>query len=96
MPTEITKIRLASAAKFGAVLGAVPALVIALPAVLFGSAITALAGGGEAGLGFIGGVVFYVLFVVAAAVGGAVLFAIDAFVYNLVASVSGGITVETN
>jgi hypothetical protein len=96
MPTEITKIRLASAAKFGTILGAVPALVIALPAILFGGAITALAGGSEAGLGFISGVLFYLMFVVVAAVGGAILFAIDAFVYNLVASVSGGITVETN
>ena len=95
MPSEITKIQLGSAAKFGAVLGAVPALVIALPAVLFGSAITALAGGGEAGLGFIGGVLFYILFVVAAGVGGAIIFALDAFVYNIVASVSGGISVET-
>ncbi|MFB6281025.1 MAG: hypothetical protein ABEH40_03295 [Haloferacaceae archaeon] len=95
MSTEITQVNVTSVAKFGAALSAIITAVFMLPMLLFGSMMTAMAGGADMGMGFLGSLIAYVLAVVFAAVVSAIGFAIYALVYNVVAEVSGGIRVET-
>lgn len=95
----VRKISVSSAFQVGLVLNALLFAVFGIP-FLF---VTALMGNylvqqgqpaGAADMGLVGGIFFYLIGVVASGIGGGIGFAIQAFLYNIVAAFVGGLEVE--
>jgi hypothetical protein len=99
--TVIRRVSVGSAAKLLAVLNALIFAVFGgfmVILTILGSMVGVAGGGsdvlGAAGVGIIGTVIFYLVGIVGMLIAGAIGGAIYAFVYNIVASITGGIEVE--
>lgn len=95
----VRKISVGSAFKVGMVLSGLLFAIFGIPFLFLTAAVgNQLAQQGQASqaadMGLAGGVFFYLIGIVAYAVAGGVGFAIQAFLYNLVAAFAGGLEVE--
>jgi len=97
----VRRIGLGSAFKVGAVLSGLIFAVVGLPLVLIGtsSMLTQLlasetGGSFSGGIGIVAALVIYILGIFLYAIVGGIGFLIDALIYNIVASIVGGLEIE--
>jgi len=97
----LKRIGLGSAFKVGAVLSGLLFAIVGLPLVLIGTAgplgqmLSAQTGGMfSGGIGLVFGLVLYILGIFIYAIVGGIGFFIDALIYNIVASIAGGLEIE--